>query len=303
MASLNDINNNPLVSIIVNCYNGESYLEECLTSIQNQTYPNWEVIFWDNHSTDNSKQIFKKFTDKRFKYYLSPAHMYLYEARDLAVKASSGDFITFCDVDDFWAKNRLEFQIPLFANKNIGIVYCNQWLLNNKTKKKTKLKKGTLLKGNLFSDIISKKTSVTILTAIIRKSEYLNLDIGFNKNYQIIGDFDFFVRISKKCTYDCVQEPLVFYRLHENNFTRKNRELELAEFEKWHHNIKSFLSDKELKLIKEMILYKKITVLILKKQLMNSFKHILKYPNNFKKIKLLLALGLPTSILDKLKNF
>tara|TARA_B110000438_G_scaffold247415_1_gene249535 strand:- start:5361 stop:6272 length:912 start_codon:yes stop_codon:yes gene_type:complete len=303
MASLNDINNNPLVSVIVNCYNGESYLEECLTSIQNQTYQNWEVIFWDNHSTDSSKQIFKKFTDKRFKYYLSPAHMNLYEARDLAVKASSGDFITFCDVDDFWEKNRLQFPIPLFKNKNIGIVYCNQWLLNNKTKKKTKLNKGTLLRGNLFSEIISKKTSVTILTAIVRKSEYLNLDTGFNKNYQIIGDFDFFVRISKKCTYDCVQEPLVFYRLHENNFTRKNRELELEELEKWHHNIKSLLSDKELGLIKEMILYKKITVLIFKKQLTNSFKYILKYPNNFKKIKLLLALSLPTSILEKLKDF
>ena len=51
----------PLVSVVINCYNGESYLEECLTSIQNQTYQNWEVIFWDNHSTDNSKQIFKKF--------------------------------------------------------------------------------------------------------------------------------------------------------------------------------------------------------------------------------------------------
>jgi len=303
MASLNDINNNPLVSVIVNCYNGESYLEECLISIQNQTYQNWEVIFWDNHSTDSSKQIFKKFTDKRFKYYLSPTHMHLYEARDLAVKASSGDFITFCDVDDFWAENRLELPIPLFKNKNTAIVYCNQWLLNNKTKKKTKLKKNTLLKGNLFSDIISKKTSVTILTAIIRKSEYLNLDTGFNKNYQIIGDFDFFVRISKKCIYDCVQEPLVFYRLHENNFTRKNRELELEELKKWHHNIKSFLSDKELRSIEEIILYKKITILIFKKQLVNSFKHILKYPNNFKKIKLLLALSLPTSILDKLKDF
>ena len=69
MALASNLNNEPLVSIIVNCFNGEKYLEECLISLKNQTYKNWEVIFWDNHSTDNSKKIFDKFNDKRFKYY------------------------------------------------------------------------------------------------------------------------------------------------------------------------------------------------------------------------------------------
>ena len=128
--------NEPLVSVIVNCFNGEKYLEDCLSSIINQTYDNWEVIFWDNHSTDNSKKIFKKFYDKRFKYYLSPRHTFLYEARDLAVKESNGDFIAFCDVDDFWSKEKLECLIPLFKDKNIGIVYSNQWILNDSNKKK-----------------------------------------------------------------------------------------------------------------------------------------------------------------------
>ena len=121
MALASNLNNEPLVSIIVNCFNGEKYLEECLISLKNQTYKNWEVIFWDNHSTDNSKKIFDKFNDKRFKYYLSPKHVFLYEARDLAVKASQGDFIAFCDVDDFWSQERLEYQVPLFKNKDTSI--------------------------------------------------------------------------------------------------------------------------------------------------------------------------------------
>ena len=52
--------NNPLVSIIMNCFNGEKYLKESLTSIINQSYTNWELIFWDNKSTDQSSQIIKK---------------------------------------------------------------------------------------------------------------------------------------------------------------------------------------------------------------------------------------------------
>ena len=61
--------NKKLVNIIVNCYNGEKYLKKNLESIQRQKYSNWELIFWDNQSSDNSKKIFDSFKDKRFKYY------------------------------------------------------------------------------------------------------------------------------------------------------------------------------------------------------------------------------------------
>ena len=55
---------NTLVSVIVNCFNGEKYLSQNLQSILRQTYKNWEVIFWDNQSSDNSKFIFDEFNDK-----------------------------------------------------------------------------------------------------------------------------------------------------------------------------------------------------------------------------------------------
>ena len=59
----------PLVSIIMNCHNGEKYLKKSLQSIKNQEYKNWELIFWDNKSSDKSKKIFSQFKDKRFKYF------------------------------------------------------------------------------------------------------------------------------------------------------------------------------------------------------------------------------------------
>ena len=52
----------PLVSIIVNCYNGEKYLRETIDSILNQTYHNYEVIFWDNQSTDSTASIINNYT-------------------------------------------------------------------------------------------------------------------------------------------------------------------------------------------------------------------------------------------------
>ena len=56
----------PLVSILMNCFNGEKYLRESIESVLAQTYHNWELIFWDNQSTDNSAELFKSFDDKRF---------------------------------------------------------------------------------------------------------------------------------------------------------------------------------------------------------------------------------------------
>ena len=59
----------PLVSIIINCFNGEKYIRKALDSVLTQTYENWEIIFWDNQSKDKSAEIFKSYDDKRFKYF------------------------------------------------------------------------------------------------------------------------------------------------------------------------------------------------------------------------------------------
>ena len=58
-----------LISIIINCYNGEKYLSKTLSSILTQKYRNYEVIFINNCSVDSSEKIYKKIKDKRFRYF------------------------------------------------------------------------------------------------------------------------------------------------------------------------------------------------------------------------------------------
>ena len=77
------MNNTPLVSILMNCYNGEKYLKEAIDSIYNQTYDNWEIIFWDNASTDETANIVKSY-DHKIKYYLAAKTSPLGEARNFA---------------------------------------------------------------------------------------------------------------------------------------------------------------------------------------------------------------------------
>ena len=72
----------PLVSIIMNCYQGGRYLQFAIESVLTQTYQNWELIFWDNQSTDRSAEILKNYDDERIKYFYAPKHTLLYEARN-----------------------------------------------------------------------------------------------------------------------------------------------------------------------------------------------------------------------------
>ena len=135
----NQKNNQSLVSVIMNCYNGESFLHESIKSVLFQTYENWELIFWDNRSNDKSAEIFKSYNDKRFKYYYTSKHTLLSEARNEAIKRASGEFIAFLDTDDFWEKDKLELQMPLFDDLKVGVVYGNVFCINEKLNKKKEL--------------------------------------------------------------------------------------------------------------------------------------------------------------------
>ena len=115
----------PLVSIIMNCYNGDKYLRKSIKSIISQSYKNWELIFWDNCSTDNSKKITKKFKDNRIYYFKSKQFVNLYEARNLALKKVNSDFIAFLDSDDIWSKNKLKIQLKFMLKNNYKFSYTN----------------------------------------------------------------------------------------------------------------------------------------------------------------------------------
>ena len=149
-------NKDPLVSIIMNCFNGEFFLREAIESVISQTYKNWELIFWDNKSSDKSATIFKSYKDERLKYFYANEHTPLYKARNLAIQKSKGAFISFIDTDDLWNRDKLELQIPYFKDPKVGVVYSNLWIIKKKkTIKKIYVKK-KLPRGDIFYDIIKR---------------------------------------------------------------------------------------------------------------------------------------------------
>ncbi len=296
----------PLVSIIMNCYNGSKYLDEALQSIINQTYKNWELIFWDNLSNDNSKEIFKKYNDKRFKYFLADKHTVLYEARNLAVKKVKGEFIAFLDTDDIWLKEKLEEQIKLFSNKKIGLVYGNYWRFNSKHLfKKKKLARNLELPNGKITNILLQRYFIGMLTVVIRK-EYINAkDKIFDAKFDMLADMDFVLRFSKKWEFDCVQKPVAVSRQHQNQLQNKNLKKQAVQMEEWYEKIKisrEFGDEGKLINIKNRCNFFKIVNFINEKQYKKSIKEILLHPNYIEKIKLLLMLFFPSNVFNKIIN-
>ena len=96
------MDNKPLISILMNCYNGEEFLKESLNSVVSQSYKKWELIFWDNQSTDRSIEIASSFKDERIRIFRSQKHTNLGKARKDAFNKAIGDYLAFLDVDDIW---------------------------------------------------------------------------------------------------------------------------------------------------------------------------------------------------------
>lgn len=295
-------NNYPLVSIIMNCYNGETYLADALKSVLSQTYKNFEVIFWDNQSHDKSAQIYKSFKDKRLKYYYAKKNTSLYRARNLAIKKAKGKLIAFLDTDDIWLKDKLSSQIEKFNNKKINLMYSNYYILNQFTGLKKIAYKKLLPEGIVYKELL-KNYFLGIGTVIIKKDIFIKRKKFFNEKFNIIGDFDNFIRISKNNYFSCIQRPLSIYRMHNKSFSNTNYKMHIDELKFW---VKKnyFINKNLLFYVNQKILYMEIILNILKKKYKASFKIIPKIHSVKKKIKLLIFLIIPNFIFKKIKiNF
>jgi len=224
------VKKNPLISVIMNCHNGEAYLKKSLRSLINQSYKEWELIFYDNMSSDNTEIIIKKFHDLRIKYFKTNKFEKLYTARNQAIKKCKGDLVCFLDVDDWWIKDKLLIQVNEFKrDKNLKILYSNYYNFYEKKKiiicTKKKLPSGAITQNLLNS------YSIGILTVMLKKS--ILKKNKFNGNYNIIGDFDFFINLSLKYDIRSINNKLAIYRVHNNNYSIKNLDEYRIEILRW----------------------------------------------------------------------
>ncbi len=287
----------PLISIIMSCYNGEKFIHRSVSSVIRQTYQNWELIFWDNNSNDNSAKVIKKFSDIRIKYYKSNETTLLSISRSNAIKQAKGEIISFLDVDDIWLKKKLEILVKKFENNPEACLYFSNYLINSEvTKKITRIRNNfnvnekTSLIDHIFLNYIKNTGLIAFVTVAIKK-RYLNkLEYIFDENLHIAADFELILRLSKNFGFVFDKRQTSIYSRHEQNETLNSTKQQMDELNYCYKKFKkeNFVNAKLLDLFKDNIEYNYQKINIQNKNYLIFFRNFFDLKNNFLKIKLLI---------------
>lgn len=224
----NDMSSIPLVSVIINCYNGQAYLKEAIDSVIAQTYTNWELVFWDNQSTDLSSSIVNSYTDGRIKYFLSKNHTKLGEARNLAVERAKGKWIGFLDCDDLWKENKLEIQLErVLVGDEISMVYGQTCFFSEGDLSYIDITRKKLPEGDIFGEL-AKGNFISLSSALVLREEYIRVN-GIEKNYNQAEDYDLFIKLSYDSKIGVVNQEVIKYRIHASSLSVFQKDLAFTE--------------------------------------------------------------------------
>jgi teichuronic acid biosynthesis glycosyltransferase TuaG len=208
----------PIVSIVITTYNSSQTIIETLNSIFKQTFKEFELLIFDDLSSDNTLDLIDEYLinctyefkiKKSIKNSGGPA-----TGRNWGINNSKGKFICFLDADDVWKINKLEKQIKFLENNNFDVLSTNAEVLNSK---QFKVFSGEL---NIFRQIVRNK--IILSSSIVKKDFIEKMKINFNesKHYVSVEDYDFFLRILlNNGKIYVLHEKLIIYRVLENSIS------------------------------------------------------------------------------------
>jgi glycosyltransferase involved in cell wall biosynthesis len=211
----------PQVSIILNVRNGAAFLREALDSVMGQTFADWELVVWDDCSTDASAQIVAEYGDERVRYFLSPEETALGEARDAAIRQARGEWLAFIDQDDAWLPQKLEKQMAL-ATDGVGLIYGRAVLFDSQRGDLRDYDYGhefePLPEDDIFAELFRSGCFIAMSSAMLRRSAVQETG-GIPEHITIVPDYYLFVAVARQYRARAVQDVICRYRVHPGSMS------------------------------------------------------------------------------------
>lgn len=214
----------PKISVIIPTYNCGKYIPEAIDSVLSQTYKDLEIIVIDDGSTDNTKEVLKKYEGKIR--YICRERGGVSKARNSGLKIASGQYIAFLDADDIWLPEKLEKQTAFLSeNKEVDFVACDLVLFDE----------NGALDGTYFGrsgfeyslkvidngfKIVLEKNFCNLSAALIRKRSHDKIGL-FDDRIVCGEDLDLFLRAAAYSKVGVIPEALVKRRVY-NKKTRSS---------------------------------------------------------------------------------
>ncbi len=205
--------------VVIPTRNRERYLEACLRSVAQQTVQPQAVIVVDDGSTDRSVALLQRLARDwdRLKVIATPPRG-VSAARNTALAASTADFVAFIDSDDVWHSDKLEKQLALFTpdRPDLSLVYCGFRRVGQRDQRLDLPDIVPVKRGRLFRDMLEGFHGIAPSTMVVRRQALADIG-GFDEGLVQAEDRDACLKLARVSEFDCISEPLVNFRIHDES--------------------------------------------------------------------------------------
>ncbi len=232
------VNNKPLVSVIIPCYNHAHYLQQAIESVLEQSYPHHEIVVVDDGSSDNTGEVARQFPQVK---YVKQSNGGLSAARNTGIRHSTGDFLVFLDADDWLMPNALETGLKWFSLHpecafvsgsfrfvDSDRVPLGEPVINHAT-------------GDHYARLL-KSNFIGMHATVMYKREILESLNGFDVALKACEDYDLYFRITREHPVFCHTDIVADYRQHGNNMS-SNAGLMLKKALAVHHKQSAYVQN------------------------------------------------------------
>lgn len=210
----------------MNGFNTARYLREAIDTVRAQTYPHWEIEYYDNLSEDDSEEIVRSYGDPRIRMHRAPRRLPLAEGRNEAIRGARGEWIAFLDCDDLWSPEKLERQVALLAaSPDAGLVYARTMSFSargDEGETTYRYAGRPLPEGDILRPLLLEGNLVPIVSALLPRAAYDAVG-GIPPHLTFAEDYWLFTAVAARYRVLCVQEVVCRYRVHEASATYRNK--------------------------------------------------------------------------------
>lgn len=305
--------NQNMISICIPTYNRAKYLENLLDNLIKLPLQSHEIIVVDNHSTDNTSELFKKSKYKSIKFFENPSNLGMVNNWNRCIESASGNYIIIIHSDDSISSDLFTNYLKVIKSyPNAGLVFSYPQIINenNKVIGHDKRLKGSLrFRGKSLFQLLIPYNILSASGVLVKKECYEQLG-NFDNRLAYLPDHDMWLRISLNYEAIYIDKPLFSYRQHTENLylvipKKQYQKDKIASLMKQYHNLKS-LNPKDTKLLSYIELYYRLLVVSYLRQFFSS-KFPLQTLKSYLKVKLKLTiqivLGYLISFLQKTPYF
>ncbi len=210
----------PTISVVIPAYNAERTIVETITSVQQQTLSNFELIVINDGSTDRTLELLQSIEDNRLKVF-SYENGGLPVARNRGISHATGEFIAFLDADDLWTPDKLELQLAaLQQHPEAGVAYSWTSYFLDGEEESTFPFSPIFFEGNVYDKLLVNNFIANGSNILVRRNAIESVG-EFEPTLKSSEDWDFYIRLAAKWHFVVVPKHQILYRQSSNAMTSK----------------------------------------------------------------------------------